>query len=67
MAYSRDELLEMLSTYERIYFIDTAEGISPDNEVRMRYPGNLQMVKWVDELTEQRLKHVLELYNPSNP
>ena len=66
-GYSLDELLEILSTYERIYCIDTADLIPLDDEVRRRYPVNLGMIKWVDALTEQRVKQVLELYNPKNP
>jgi hypothetical protein len=66
-GYSLDELLEILSTYERIYFIDTADFIPLDDEVRRRYPEYLQMIKFVDELTRQRLEQVRELYNPKNP
>ena len=66
-GYALDELLEILSTYERIYFIDTADSIPLDDEVRRRYPGYLQMIKFVDELTQQRLEQVRELYNPKNP
>jgi hypothetical protein len=63
MGYSLDELLEIMSTYERIYFIDTADFIPLDDELRRRYPENLQSIKWVDPFTEQRLKQVRELYN----
>ena len=65
-GYALDELLEILSTYERIYFIDTADSIPLDDEVRRRYPGYLQMIKFVDELTRQRLEQVRELYNSKN-
>jgi len=67
MGYSRDELLEILSTYERIFFIDVADFIPLDNEVRRRYPENLGQIKWVDALTGQRLEQVRELYNPPSP
>ena len=63
MGYFLDELLDILSTYERIYFIDTADLIPPDDEVRRRYPENLQSMKFVDELTRQRLEQVRELYS----
>lgn len=66
-GYSLDELLEILSTYERIYFIDTADLIPLNDEVRTRYPGNLQMIKWVDEFTRQRFEQVSELYNFPSP
>jgi hypothetical protein len=62
-AYSQEELFEILSAYEYIYFIDVANNVSPDNEVRSRYPGNLRMVKHVDEVTEQRLRQLNELYS----
>ena len=66
-GYALDELLEILSTYERIFFIDVADFIPLDNEVRRRYPENLGQIKWVDALTGQRLEQVRELYNPPSP
>jgi len=67
VGYSLDELLDILSTYERLYFTDTADFIPLDNELRRTYPEKLAMIKSVDELTKQRLQQVSALYKPQNP
>ena len=62
-SYTQDEILEILSTYESIRCIDTANHIPPNNEVLSRYPGYFLMIKYVDAITEQRWKQVCELYD----
>ena len=60
-AYERDELLDILAAYERVYLIDVASNV-PVAEIRSRYQGGLGMMKGVDEMTEQRHRQVTGLY-----
>lgn len=62
MGYDRDELLDILSTYERVYFIDVSHNVTLD-EIESRYRGNLGMIKYIDEITRQRYNQVIELYD----
>ena len=62
MAYDKDELLDILSTYERVYFIDVSHHIT-SAEIESKYRGNLGMIKYIDEITRQRYHHVIELYD----
>jgi 5-hydroxyisourate hydrolase-like protein (transthyretin family) len=62
MAYDKDELLDILSTYERVYFIDVSHQVTLD-EIKSKYRGNLGMIKYIDELTKQRYSQVIELYD----
>jgi hypothetical protein len=62
MAYDQDELLDILSTYERVYFIDVAHHV-PFDEIESNYRGNLGMIKHIDEITRQRYSEVSELYD----
>lgn len=50
MAYDKDEFLDILSTYERVYFIDVALHVALD-EIERNYRGNLGMIKYIDEIT----------------
>jgi hypothetical protein len=59
--YQRDDLLDILSAYERLYLIDVSNNV-PVAEIRDRYRIGLGMMKGVDEMTEQRHRQVTELY-----
>jgi hypothetical protein len=62
MGYDRDALLDILSTYERVYLIDISQNVTLD-ELEKRYRGNLGMMKYVDEITRQRYDQVTQLYD----
>lgn len=62
MAYARDELLEILSAYERIYFIDIAGHNPPDKALLERHQCSLGMTKYIDDLTERRYREVVAMY-----
>lgn len=65
-AYGQEDLLEILSAYERLYVLDTAANVqNTRRDIFDRYPNNLQMMKPVDSITEQRLQQVLDLYSSS--
>jgi hypothetical protein len=59
--YERDELLEILAAYERVYLIDVANNV-PVAEIRSKYQVGLGMMKGVDEITEHRHIQVTKLY-----
>ncbi len=65
-GYGQDELLEILSTYERLYFIDEASHITTEpnslDEKRKRYNLNLGMIKYINPFTRERYEQVLRLY-----
>lgn len=60
-SYQRDDLLDILSAYERVYLIDVSNNV-PVAEIRRAYRIGLGMMKGVDEMTEQRHRQVTELY-----
>lgn len=62
MAYDKDELFDILSTYERVYFIDVSHHVTLD-EIENKYRGNLGMIKYIDEITRQRYMQLIELYD----
>lgn len=61
MFYERDDLLDILSAYERVYLLDVSNNV-PVAEIRSTYRGGLGMMKGVDEMTEHRHRQVTELY-----
>jgi hypothetical protein len=63
MPYERDELLDILSAYERVYLIDVSRHI-PVDEIQRQYRAGLGMMKYVDEITRQRYEQVKQLYEP---
>ncbi len=62
MAYDKDALLDILSTYERVYFIDVSHHVTLD-AIENKYRGNLGMIKYIDDITRQRYNQVIELYD----
>jgi hypothetical protein len=60
--YERDELLDILSAYERVYLIDVSHNV-PLEEIKSKYGAGLGMMKHVDEITEQRYEQVKTLYD----
>jgi len=60
--YERDDLLDILSAYERVYLLDVSRNV-PVAEIRRTYRGGLGMMKYVDEMTEQRYRQVTGLYD----
>jgi hypothetical protein len=65
-AYDEQELLELLSAYERLYFVDHAIELEPGTirrDLYDRYQQNIAMMKHVDPYTEQRLVEVRALYD----
>ena len=60
-SYQRDDLLDILSAYERVYLIDVSNNV-PVAEIRRAYRIGLGMMKHVDEMTEQRYRLVTGLY-----
>lgn len=60
-SYQRDDLLDILSAYERVYLMEVSNNV-PVAEIRDRYRIGLGMMKGVDEMTEQRRRQVTELY-----
>jgi hypothetical protein len=62
MGYDRDTLLDILSTYERVYLIDVSHNVTLE-EIERKYRGNLGMIKYVDEITRQRYDQVTRLYD----
>jgi hypothetical protein len=61
MAYDTDELLEILSTYERVYCLDVSHHVALE-EIKSQYRGNLGMIKYIDEMSRQRYYQVIALY-----
>ena len=59
--YERDDLLDILSAYERVYLLDVSNNV-PVAEIRSTYRGGLGMMKYVDEITEHRYRQVTGLY-----
>ena len=51
IGHGQDELLELLSAYERLYFIDESLNNHLENitliETRKKYRANLAMVKYI--------------------
>jgi len=60
-GYQRDDLLDILSAYERVYLIDASNNV-PVAEIRRTYRVGLGAMKYVDEIPEQRYKQVTALY-----
>ena len=60
--YERDDLLDILSAYERVYLLDVSRNV-PVAEIRSMYRGGLGMMKYVDEITEHRYRQVTGLYD----
>lgn len=60
-GYQRDDLLDILAAYERVYLIDASATV-PVEELRDTYRIGLNMMKGVDEMTEQRRGQVIKLY-----
>jgi hypothetical protein len=61
-GYERDELLDILAAYERVYLIDVTNHV-PITEIRSTYQVGLGMMKGVDKMTEQRHRQVTTLYD----
>jgi hypothetical protein len=61
MPYERDDLLDILSAYERVYLIDVSLHVSVE-EIQRQYRAGLGMMKYVDEITRQRYAQVKGLY-----
>ena len=59
--YERDDLLDILSAYERVYLLDVSSNV-PVAEIRSMYQLGLGMMKYVDEITEHRYRQVTRLY-----
>jgi hypothetical protein len=59
--YERDDLLDILSAYERVYLIDVSRNV-PLEEIKSKYRAGLGMMKYVDEITRQRYEQVKGLY-----
>ena len=59
--YERDDLLDILSAYERVYLLDVSSNV-PVAEIRSTYRVGLGMMKYVDEITEHRYRQVTGLY-----
>ena len=62
LAYERDDVLDILSAYERVYLLDVGRNV-PVTEIRSTYRPGLGMLKFVDEITEHRYRRVTELYD----
>jgi hypothetical protein len=60
--YEQDDLLDILSAYERVYLLDVSLNV-PVAEIRNTYRSGLGMMKWVDEITERRYRQVTALYD----
>jgi hypothetical protein len=50
MHYERDDLLDILLAYERVYLIDVSCNV-PLEEIKSKYRAGLGMMKYVDEIT----------------
>jgi hypothetical protein len=61
MYYERDDLLDILSAYERVYLLDVSSNV-PVTEIRSTYRIGLGMLKGVDEITNHRHRQVTGLY-----
>jgi hypothetical protein len=59
--YERDDLLDILSAYERVYLLDVSSNV-PVEKIRSTYRRGLGMMKGVDEMTEHRHRQVTGLY-----
>jgi len=62
MHYERDDLLDILSSYERVYMLDISNDV-PVEEIRNMYRAGLGMMKHVDEITKRRYREVIGLYD----
>jgi hypothetical protein len=62
MHYERDDLLDILAAYERVYLLDVSRNV-PIAEISNTYRAGLGMLKGVDEITEQRHRQVIGLYD----
>jgi hypothetical protein len=60
--YEQDELLDILSAYERVYLLDVSRNV-PVAEIRTMYRAGLGMMKYVDEITEHRYRQGTGLYD----
>jgi hypothetical protein len=62
LFYAQDDVLDILSAYERVYLLDVSRHV-PVAEIKNTYRAGLGMLKYVDEITQQRYEQVTALYD----
>jgi hypothetical protein len=62
LGYAQDDVLEILSAYERVYLLDVSRPV-PVAEINKTYRSGLGMLKYVDDITKQRYEQVTALYD----